>query len=437
MQLSATRLTCFALISALEEDLRFNIESLFGEEPIAEFLSDARINKANGRRDRDGVGPATTVPAAVSYLDFGDGYEILMGQKQSLPTALRDSLGAIAATVPRLIAIRNRVAHTRPMEIDDSAALIDATHELLRQKSDSWPNTESTKARLIADPSYVLGLTIHLPTDPDHGPQHNLPVPDFDETGFFGRQTELRRIKKALKGAYPVVSVLGDGGIGKTSIALKAAYELLEDSAAPFEAIVWVSAKATILTPHEIRRINGAIESSLDLFAEAASELGALDGADPIDEVLGYLETFKVLLILDNLETVLDDRLRSFLLDLPLGSKVLVTSRIGLGIENPVRLEPLSADESRRLIRALSRVRSVAALKALDDAAVEALAERMDGHRSTSDGLLPASKLAGGRKNLSATMRCYSTTACLTSTNIGRRGESRGALDAGPRRRPK
>lgn len=92
------------------------------------------------------------------------------------------------------------------------------------------------------------------------------------------------------------------------------------------------------------------------------------------------MENFRILLILDNLETVLDQRLRDFLLDLPLGSKVIVTSRKGLGIENPVQLEPLNSDDSVRLLRALAGVRGVNQLKRLDQDVLEALARKMSGH---------------------------------------------------------
>ncbi|QOR72881.1 cold shock domain-containing protein [Ruania alkalisoli] len=267
------------------------------------------------------------------------------------------------------------------MEIDDSSFLIDLANSISIAGGKHWDELDSILSRLRSDPSFVLGLTVSLPSDPDRVPQHNLPVPDFDETGFFGRQAELRRITKAIRGAYPVVSILGDGGIGKTSIALKAAYELLEDPKRPFDAIVWVTAKATILTPNEIRRINGAIETSLGLISSAASELSGIDApSDPVDEVLTYMENFRILLLLDNLETVLDKRLRDFLLELPVGSKVIVTSRIGLGIENPVQLGPLPDDESARLLRALARVRNVQHLTSLTQETVDTLARQMAGH---------------------------------------------------------
>ncbi len=380
MAFSATRLTCFALIAAMEEDMRATIEEFLGDLSITQVLPPERVSRAQARRQAEGLLLANSLPGLLPYLDFGDSYESLMARKEVLPRGLSIALAAIGPRIPRLIAIRNRVAHTRPMEIDDSAHLLDTASSLLDAGRIRWPSLSETLDRLTQNPSYVLGLTIDLPVDPGTGPQHNLPIPDFDETGFFGRKDQLRRIKKAIKGAYPVVSVLGDGGIGKTSIALKAAYELLEDPEEPFDAVVWVTAKATILTSNEIQRINGAIESSLGLFAHAATELAGSGTEDPVGEVLAYLESFKILLILDNLETVLDRRLRDFLLDLPVGSKVIVTSRIGLGIENPIQLDPLTLDDSARLLRALARVRDVAQLKVLPQDAVEALARKMSGH---------------------------------------------------------
>ncbi|MGW9552187.1 NB-ARC domain-containing protein [Citricoccus zhacaiensis] len=361
--------------------MRVAIQEQLGERNVDDLIPADRIMKASERRVRDGLSATSDLAGFLAYLDFAESYEALASKASELPQDLSANLKTLGPSVGRTVAIRNRVAHTRPMEIDDSSFLIDVAKNLTASENSYWSELTAILDRLSSDPSFVLGLTISLPADPDSGPQHNLPVPDFDETGFFGRQGELRRIMKAIKGAYPVVSILGDGGIGKTSIALKAAYELLEDPKQPFDAIVWVTAKATILTPNEIRRINGAIETSLGLIGSAATELSGIDDAtDPVSEVLAYMENFKILLLLDNLETVLDNRLREFLLELPVGSKVIVTSRIGLGIENPVQLAPLADDESAKLLRALARIRDVRQLNDLDQRTVESLAQRMSGH---------------------------------------------------------
>ncbi|HET9657330.1 MAG TPA: NB-ARC domain-containing protein [Kineosporiaceae bacterium] len=380
MSYSATRLTCFAIISALEEDLRAEIDSYVPLIDAVAVLGEDRAARVRARRNKDHGGHDTSLAALLPYVDFQDSIDIILKYRPELPTSLSGSLTRVSGIVARASAVRNRVAHTRPMEIDDLPFLLDLATSLTSESGEHWVNLRNTLERLNNDPAFVLGLTISLPTDPDRSPQNNLPVPDFDETGFFGRQQELARIMKAIRGAYPVVSILGDGGVGKTSIALKAVYELLDDPKRQFDAFVWVTAKATVLTTSEIQRINNTIQDSLGLFAAAAAELGPASDGDPVAEVLSYLEHFRVLLVLDNLETVLDERLRSFLLDLPLGSKVIVTSRIGLGIENPVHLEPMCDDEAAKLLRALARIRRVTALEALPQDVILELVHSMNGH---------------------------------------------------------
>ncbi|WP_327423856.1 NB-ARC domain-containing protein [Streptomyces sp. NBC_01230] len=369
----------------MEEDLRGTILSACEEAEEAQVILKAdRYDRAVIRLTREvGTQAKINIASLLPYLDFADAYEVLSGIKIRLSEEIQHSLRIFAPNLSKLTKVRNRVAHTRPMEIDDLAVVHDVSKSVYAASPSSWENLNRALRKLGEDPAYVLGLTINLVTDPDNAPQHNLPAPEFDETGFFGRRKELDRIKKAIKGAYPVVSILGDGGIGKTSIALKAAYELLDDPGNAFDVFVWVTAKATILTVNEIQRISGAIENSLGLFASAAEQLGgqpAKKSVDPVAEVLSYLEHFKVLLILDNMETVLDQRLRDFLLDLPMGSKVIITSRIGLGIENPVSLAPLSNDDSARLLQKLARVRNVEALQGLPSAALSKMVQAMKGH---------------------------------------------------------
>lgn len=382
MSFNATRLTCFAIISAVETDCRESLLALEAEEHVvipkeAEAAASARL-----ARDRKTSGDGLDV--LVQYLDFADSYQALLANKKKLSPSLGEALTTLAPHLEALIQVRNRVAHSRPMELGDLSLALDVANALVVHSPFEWPSTSQVLQRLQRDPSFVLGLTVELPADPLNQPQHNLPVPDFDETGFFGRTAELKRIKKALLGAYPVVSVLGDGGIGKTAIALKVAYDLLDAKESPFDAIVWASAKSTMLTDREISSIGGAIQDSLGLFEAAAKELaGTATGdavVDPMEELLEYLAQFKVLLILDNLETVTDHRLRSFLLDLPLGSKVLLTSRIGLGIENPVKLEPLSLEDSKRLLKTLAGIRGVDVFKSMADEAVSRLVGKLRGH---------------------------------------------------------
>lgn len=239
-------------------------------------------------------------------------------------------------------------------------------------------NVKEIFDRLQKDASFVLG--VNIPADENEVPaiSHNLPWPDFDETGFIGRRREVNQLVKLCLGAYPVVTILGEGGIGKTALALKVAYEVLDLPLCPFDAIVWTTSKTSQLTNHEIVEINGAIKDSLGLFESVARQLSGTNASTPVEEVLGYMSEFKILLILDNLETVLDDRTRSFLEHLPIGSKVLLTSRIGLGaFEYPVPLKAMDDSEAIQLVRALATIRGVRQLVEMPNSRLSTFCHRM------------------------------------------------------------
>src|SRR5262249_30842962 len=81
-------------------------------------------------------------------------------------------------------------------------------------------------------------------------------------------------------------------------------------------------------------------------------------------ELRQYLETFRTLLVIDNLETINWEPLRPLLSDVPRYSKILITSRVGLGeIEIRYLVEPLDPDNAAKLARSYAKllnVRSIA-----------------------------------------------------------------------------
>ncbi len=68
------------------------------------------------------------------------------------------------------------------------------------------------------------------------------------------------------------------------------------------------------------------------------------------DLVRQLLTKHRVLLIVDNLETVDDERVMAFIREIPTPTKIIVTTRHRLDIAYPVRLMGLSRDEALRLI---------------------------------------------------------------------------------------
>ena len=160
---------------------------------------------------------------------------------------------------------------------------------------------------------------------------------------FFGREEELATIREALDPESRTWGALidGPGGMGKTSLAVRAAYDCPPGQ---FQRIIFVSVKDRELDDDGVRKLGGFIlPGLLEMLNELARELGQPDIAKaPEDQrirlLLDALRPAQALLILDNLESLTkDDRdqLFTFVKRLPQGCKAILTSRrrIGSGSE--------------------------------------------------------------------------------------------------------
>lgn len=363
MSASLSRLTLYALISSIELDMRNNLVK-FATAALTptDFFGQELLRTALSRAGADPLSDSSlpNSETLIEFIDFGDVIALSRRHQRLLPERYTNQITALRQEFDRLVATRNRVMHSRPLEFDDLVRTTNLTEVLVREKT-SWPDLDHTTSDLAVSPENVLKIKMPPLAEPTRI-LHNLPLADFDETGFIGRKQALSNLVKACNGPYPVITVVGEGGLGKTSLALKAAYEIL-DSRPSFDAIIFVTAKATQLTANEISRIKGAINSSLGLMEAAVEVLGGSDTSDPIADLKELLNAFKILLIIDNLETVIDHHLKEVLEDLPFGSKILITTRIGLGaFEFPVQLQGLNDAEAVQLLRATAEVRGCSRL---------------------------------------------------------------------------
>ena len=255
--------------------------------------------------------------------------------------------------------LRNRVMHTRPLLGGDFAFTYDFVTSLRSTDSIEWTNTIETRIKLEKDPSFVLTLKFPILDNSDSiSITHNLPAPDFDETGFIGRKEDSEALTKLIL-SNRVVSVLGDGGIGKSALALKVAYDIVDmQENCPFELVIWTSAKTTMLTSKGIEDIHTAITDYSGLVSEISSTFGT-ESTTKLEQVLEYLGVFKTLLIIDNLETIQSDEVRDFIREAQTKCHIVITSRIGLGeLEYPRKLKGLSETESAKMIREIARIRN-------------------------------------------------------------------------------
>jgi DNA-binding SARP family transcriptional activator len=197
-----------------------------------------------------------------------------------------------------------------------------ACRPLLAEKLHREPQQETTAlfAQLYADPI---------------APPTNLPAP---QAGFVGRQAELALITARLADpACRLLTLLGLGGSGKTSLALHAA--AAQARPAPltdehrFADGVYLIDLAAIAAP---RRSSAA--HATEAMHHLATAIGRVLGlefrdADPVTPLAAWLRERAMLLVLDNLEHLRDGAdLLPLLLARAQRLKLLVTTRERLGL---------------------------------------------------------------------------------------------------------
>ena len=376
---SATRNSCFALISSLEEDLRALVKTLADATHIDDVLPPDVRERAITRWQSDNrsspSGHAENDLELLHYVDFLDLAKTLHRLRDS-PAELHVDVKWLADQLEPLGPTRNRVCHSRPLEPEDLARCLDAGANILNAVPHTQlPTLKDTIQRLRTNPQSVLGVQIPSFWAEDSAIHHNLPLAEFDDTGFLGRNHDRRQVLTLLRSHYPVVTIVGEGGVGKTALALRCLYDLLDDPSPPYDAFVWTSLKTTALTTFGLTELAGAIGSTIGLLGHIAGHFGApnndSDEQRLIDEIIEFLEEYRVLLAIDNLETISGRSIRALLSRVPRDSKVLITSRVGLGeFETRYPLDPLDPPTASALMRRFARVIGQSVIATADNGVV-------------------------------------------------------------------
>jgi class 3 adenylate cyclase/predicted ATPase len=192
---------------------------------------------------------------------------------------------------------------------------------------------------------------------------------------LIGREPDLHRVRTVFEtDGERLVSLLGRGGVGKTSLALAAANELVD----VYDGGVWW--------------VEAAQERTAAGLAEAIARACRVEAEGPLEVSLAHALVVRgrLLLVLDNLERIPDARelLEALLEQLP-QLHVLVTSQLPLGsrLERRLQLESLTQGDALALL-ARSAQRLDVPLES-DPASAELVA--------MLDGLPLAIELAAGR----------------------------------------
>jgi predicted ATPase/DNA-binding SARP family transcriptional activator len=184
-----------------------------------------------------------------------------------------------------------------------------------------------------------------LPGTPKKQPKHNLPLPLLE---LIGRDEELNRVVQQLEQpGCRLLTLIGVGGIGKTSLGLQVSAAVLDR----FPDGVWFVELASFneeeLLPDKIA----------DIFGVSAQE--ARSGTKVTDVLIDFLKDKSLLLMLDNCEHLIE-ACASFvdsLLDGCRSVQILATSREALGVyqETIFSVAPLSLPPQESALENMER----------------------------------------------------------------------------------
>lgn len=204
------------------------------------------------------------------------------------------------------------------------------------EKDSRIPDSATLKALFVPalhlerEPEWVermleLASSVRHEESSDSNPDataNNLPV---SLTTFIGREKELEEVLQLI-GRNRLVTLAGSGGIGKTRLAIKTGEHVMGD----FADGVWLVELAPLASPDLI-------------FQTMAGVLGNITQAavSETDQLINYLRSKRILLILDNCEHLLDACALSAdaILSRCPGVKVLATSRQSLGVPGEIQYQ--------------------------------------------------------------------------------------------------
>ncbi|MEG4508297.1 tetratricopeptide repeat protein [Microcoleus sp. F6_B4] len=203
--------------------------------------------------------------------------------------------------------------------------------------------------------------------------RQNLPGKDGK---FIGREQKIEQLLAFLSfdSECSRISIEGCGGVGKTSLALEAAYRCLNTNpenanVLTFEAIIFTSAKAQYLTGKSIEERPNRERTLRDIFQAIARTLTrtlnnlniiSADFNEQQKLIRHRLSQQRTLLIIDNLETFEEQQIvLDFLQDLPITVKAVITSRIQTDFPGRILLDSLPFDERLHLIQQQAEAKAI------------------------------------------------------------------------------
>src|SRR5438270_2992319 len=204
-----------------------------------------------------------------------------------------------AAHLKAFIALSvEKQAFTAGREEEEIRALWQAAHRKV-SLDEAWLAALLSQAKIppASQPSVETSGTTSVLAPPARGGPHVDWADALTVTTFYGRGWELNLLTSwIVEERCRVVSVLGQGGIGKSVLATRVMHRLAER----FEMVIWRSLR-------DVPSCEGVLDECLQVLAPQAlrDESNSLERR--LSLLLEYLRRTRVLLVLDNLEVLLEE----------------------------------------------------------------------------------------------------------------------------------
>lgn len=216
---------------------------------------------------------------------------------------------------------------------------------------------------------------------------NNLPIADYEyEGGFVGRADDEEKIIKMLKSnMHRVITIAGAGGVGKSALTLKIVNDIIRDNIIEYDFIVWVSAKENKLSylgiedlEPTLKNYDELLDTILNVVGFVAESYGEDDDKKERDINDLFDACNRVLLIIDNLETITDERIINFILDSHPNVNFIITSRRGLGqVERRYDLKELKEKDAIHLFRIICKEKGLQELQIADESLIRSYVKKV------------------------------------------------------------
>jgi tetratricopeptide (TPR) repeat protein len=215
-----------------------------------------------------------------------------------------------------------------------------------------WFFTERKKNKQKGLPTEPASQVISIEKYTEEVP-NNLPGRNY----FIGRKLEIEEINRALASRDRIVNIHGIGGFGKSALALEVSHIILKKLTGGKidKKIIVPEIKHKYYQPNAIiwftgRNIPATLERLYDEICKTLKYdyLIRLPFEEKQENVFRILRSLKCLLIIDNFDTISDQRFLTFLSIFPEPSKVIITSRHN-NVSNALSIPLIGLDSTNAL----------------------------------------------------------------------------------------